>query len=120
MRRTGSTNYIWRRTIRILRKVAKNSDARIWRYVAELLEKPRRKRIAVNISKISRYSSDGDIIVVPGKVLGIGSINHRVTVVAMSFSKQAVRKVKGAGGRVVHILEFLNENPKGSRVKVII
>ncbi len=120
MRRTGPTNYIWRKSIRILRKASRNNNARIWRYVAELLEKPRRKRIAVNISKINRYSKDGDIIIVPGKVLGAGSIDHRVTIVAMAFSKQAAEKVKSVGGRVMHIVEFLNENHKGGRFKVII
>lgn len=120
MRRTGPTNYIWRKTIRILKKASKNNNAQIWRYVAELLERSRRKRIAVNISKINRYSKDGDIVIVPGKVLGAGSIDHRVTIVAMAFSKQAVEKVKSIGGRVMHIIEFLNENPKGNRVKVVV
>ncbi|MCS7110890.1 MAG: 50S ribosomal protein L18e [Ignisphaera sp.] len=119
MKRTGPTNYTWRKTIRVLRKASKNNNAKIWRYVAELLGRPERKRIVINLSKINRYSRDGDIVVVPGKVLGAGSIDHKVTVVAMAFSKQAVEKVKNVGGRVIHILEFLSENPNGSRVKVI-
>ncbi|MEM1542313.1 MAG: 50S ribosomal protein L18e [Ignisphaera sp.] len=119
MKKTGPTNYVTRKTIRILRKYSKLYNARIWRYVAELLGKPSRKRVVVNLSKINRYTSNEDVVVVPGKVLGTGSLNHRVTVVAISFSQQAIAKIKSMGGRAIHILEFLNENPKGSRVKVI-
>ncbi|MEM0371228.1 MAG: 50S ribosomal protein L18e [Ignisphaera sp.] len=119
MRRTGPTNYIIRKTIKILRKYSKIYNAKIWRYTAELLEKPSRKRVVVNLSKINRYTNDGDVVIVPGKVLGAGSLNHRVTIAAISFSQQAIAKIKSVGGRAIHILEFLNENPKGSRVKVI-
>ncbi len=119
-KRTGPTNILVRRTIRLLRKYARVHRAPIWRYVAELLERPRRLRIAVNVSKINRYTESGDVVVVPGKVLGAGSIDHPVTVAAIAFSKQAVDKIRAAGGRVMHILQLLEENPRGSRVKIII
>lgn len=120
MKRTGPTNYVWRKTIRLLRKEAKVNGAKIWRYVAELLERPTRRRVAVNVSKINRCTKDGDVVVVPGKVLGSGLLNHRVTVAAMTFSKGALMKIRVAGGRAMHILELVRENPKGSYVKVII
>ncbi|MEM0026356.1 MAG: 50S ribosomal protein L18e [Ignisphaera sp.] len=120
MRRTGPTNYILRKTIRELRKAARANKAAIWRYVAELLERPARRRIIVNIYKINRYTNDGDVVVVPGKVLGIGKLDHRVTIAAISFSLMAVEKIKSAGGRAIHILELVKENPTGSRVKVIV
>ncbi|MCC6015956.1 MAG: 50S ribosomal protein L18e [Desulfurococcaceae archaeon] len=120
MRRTGPTNYVLRKTIRVLRSYANRYNAAIWRYLAELLEKPARKRIVVNISKINRYTDDGDIIVVPGKVLGAGNLDHKVTVAAIAFSQQAIQKIKAAGGNVMHILELLQINPKGGNIKVII
>lgn len=120
MRRTGPTNYVLRKTIRMLRSYANKYNANVWRYISELLEKPARRRIVVNVSKINRYTQNGDVVVVPGKVLGAGNINHRVTVAAVAFSQQAISKIKTAGGRVLHILELLNENPNGSNVKVII
>lgn len=119
VKRTGPTNIVLRKTIRLLRKYAKENNAPIWRAVAEALDKPTRKRITVNISRINRYTSDGDIVVVPGKVLGAGKINHMVTVAALSFSEQAVKKIKEAGGRVLSILELVEENGKGSNIKVI-
>jgi len=120
VRRTGPTNYVLRKTIRLLLKSAKMHKAKIWRYVAELLERPARRRIVVNLYKINKYTKDGDVVVVPGKVLGVGKLDHRVTIAAVAFSKQALEKIIAANGRAIHILELVNENPKGSGVKVII
>ncbi len=119
-KRTGPTNIFVRKTIRLLRKYARQYNAPIWRYVAELLERPRRLRIAVNISKINRHTQPGEVVVVPGKVLGAGKIDHPVTVAAVGFSRQAVEKIRRAGGKVVHIMQLLEENPRGSKVKIII
>ncbi len=120
MKRTGPTNIVLRKMIRLLRKYAKENDAPIWRAIAEALDKPTRKRVSVNISRINRYTSDGDTVVVPGKVLGAGKIDHAVTVAALSFSEQAVKKIKEAGGRVLSILELAEENKKGSNIKIIV
>jgi len=106
--------------IKLLKKKAREHKARIWRYVAELLEKPKRLRPQVNISKINRYTQPGDIVVVPGKVLGAGILKHKVHVAAFSFSETAKKKILDAGGRVMNIEELVNENPKGSNVKIIV
>jgi large subunit ribosomal protein L18e len=91
-----------------------------WRRVYELLDVPARKRHAVNVSKINRYAEDGDVVVVPGKVLGAGELNKKVTVAAFSFSYTALEKIEGAGGKAIHILELVKENPKGKGLKIII
>ena len=119
-KRTGSTNIIVRRTIRVLKSAANKNNAPIWRCVAELIDRPRRLRVEVNLSKINRYTQSGDVVIVPGKVLGAGSMDHPVTVAALGFSRQAVEKIRAAGGKVVHILQLIEENPRGSRVKIII
>ncbi len=119
VKRTGPTNIVLRKMVRLLRKYAKENDAPIWRAIAEALEKPTRKRITVNVSKINRHTNEGDVVVIPGKVLGAGRMDHAVTVAALSFSEQAIRKIKGAGGRVLNILELVEENKKGSNIKII-
>ncbi len=119
MKRTGPTNIVLRKTIRLLRKYARMYKAPIWADIAERLEAPRRKRVAVNVSKINRYTKPGDVVVVPGKVLGAGVITHPVTVAAIAFSESAIRKIKEAGGRILHILQLVEENKKGSNVKII-
>ncbi|HIE56236.1 MAG TPA: 50S ribosomal protein L18e, partial [Chromatiaceae bacterium] len=84
MRKTGPTNIVLRKTIRLLRKYAKEYKAPIWRYVAEILSKPSRKRVIVNLSKINRYTNNNEVVVVPGKVLGAGTLKHSVTVAAVA------------------------------------
>jgi large subunit ribosomal protein L18e len=120
MRRTGPTNYMLRMTIDELRKAASRNKAPIWKYVAEILSKSSRSRVAVNLSKISRYALEGEVIVVPGKVLGAGMLNKKVTIAAAHFSKAAIEKIERSGSRHIHILDLIKENPRGSGVRVII
>ena len=119
-KRIISTNIVIRRTLRELRKAANQNNAPIWDYVAELLERPRRLRFAVNLSKINRYTKPGELVVVPGKVLGAGTLDHPVTVAALGFSEQALEKIRAAGGRAIHILQLIRENPRGSGARIII
>ena len=86
----------------------------IWKSVAwDLLKNPRE----VNLNKINRYTKDGDVVIVPGKVLGYGELNHKVTVVAYSFSKSAIEKIN-KNGKAIDILEFAKEG-KTRGVKII-
>ncbi|MEZ0247954.1 MAG: 50S ribosomal protein L18e [Thermoproteus sp.] len=117
---TGPTNIQLRMLIRFLKKAAKSNDAPIWAYVAELLSKPRRQRAAVNLAKLNGLVNDGDVVVIPGKLLGYGDLQKRVTIAAVGASKRAVEIVLKSGGQLVSIPELIKKNPKGSNVKVII
>ena len=119
MRRTGPTNIVVRKLIRYLRKVAKENEAPIWSYIAELLSKPSRKRVVVNLSRIERHASEGESVVVPGKVLGAGRLSKEVTVAALFFSETALQKIKTAGGKALTIEDLILENPKGKGVRVL-
>ncbi len=107
-------------TINLLRKTAYHEKAFIWRRVRELLYRPKRRRVVVNISKLNRYTQEGDIVIVPGKVLGSGYIDHKIKVAAYDFSVSARKKLKDAGCEILSIKELLVENPKGRGVKVIV
>ncbi len=115
VKRTGPTNVYLRKLIRKLKKMKKP----IWKRVAEELEKPRRKRREVNLSRINRYTREGDVVVVPGKVLGYGFLDHRVVVSAWRFSQKAREKIIEAGGEAISIEELLERNPDGRNVKII-
>ncbi|RLI80022.1 50S ribosomal protein L18e [Archaeoglobales archaeon] len=97
---------------------AKN-EAKVWKDLAERIAKPRRLYAEVNVSKIERYAKDNETIIVPGKVLGNGKINKKVTVAALSFSESAKRKIEDAGGKCLTIMQLLEENPKGSGVRIM-
>ncbi len=118
--KTKTTNVYYYALIKQLRKVSRENKAKIWRYVAELLDRPRRKRVIVNLSKINRLTKEGDTVVVPGKVLAGGDLTHPVTIAAYAFSEKAKEKITKAKGRAISILELVKENPKGSNVKIII
>ncbi len=118
-RRIKSTNPDLLSLIRFLRKKSRENKAAIWRRVAETLSKSKRRRIAVNISRISRYTKENDEVIVPGKVLGSGVINHPVKVAAFAFSDKARTKIIKAKGECLTIPELAEMNPKGSNVKII-
>ena len=120
VRRTGPTNIVIRKLIRELRKYARRYNVSIWSYVAELLEKPTRRRVVVNVSKINRYLKDGEVAIVPGKVLGAGKLEKKVTVAAIAFSKTALEKIRASGGNAIFISDLMEKNPKGSGVRIII
>ena len=105
--------------IRSLRKKAKDSNAPIWRDVAEDLMASKRRRIAVNLSRLNRHTKTKETVVVPGKVLGAGTLNHPVTVAAFSFSTQAKLKITQAKGKCLSIIELMEAKPEGSNVKII-
>lgn len=113
------TSFILRLLVEQLHEHHKKYSAEIWRTVAEELLKPTRRRRAVNISKINRYTQANDVVVVPGKVLGSGELDHPVVVAALNFSKTAIEKIQRAGGRAISIFELLKERPDGSHVKII-
>jgi len=105
--------------IRFLKKQSKENKADIWRDIAERLAKPRRKRTAVNISHLNRYTQKNEMIVVPGKVLGAGEMGHPVTVAAFAFSETAKEKIKARRGKCLSFFDLIKKNPKGSKVRII-
>lgn len=118
-KRTGPTNPITKQIIKQLKKFSRKENVKIWRDIAKRLERPTRRRAEVNISKIARYTKNGDYVVVPGKVLAHGKLAHGVTIAALSFSKKAIEKIIKAGGNPVKLLELAEMKPKGSNVKIL-
>lgn len=119
MIRLRTTNIYLRRLIKELKR--KSKEKRIYGYLAELLSKPRRKRITVNLWKINKYSNDGDIIFVPGKVLGYGNLNKKVTIVAWKWSESAKEKIERSNSRLISLEEFIRQsNEKLQNAKIII
>ena len=57
----------------------------------KLSEVPARSRKTVNLYKINKYSEEGDNIIVPGKVLGEGQMDHKINITAMEYSARALR-----------------------------
>ncbi len=91
-------------------------DKNLWRRVHRLSAVPSRSRHSVNLYKINRYTSEGDNIVVPGKVLSEGSLDHKVNIAAIEFSRPALERIRDSNSSVVELKKML----KAGRVKIII
>lgn len=108
-----------RRLIEKLKLEGRGKKVNLWVRIAEELSKGRKNRRETNIWKINKYCKDGEFVLIPGKVLGYGNLEHKVNVVAFKFSKSAKEKIKSAGGEVISIEELLRRNPTGSKVKIL-
>lgn len=102
-----------------LKKQSRDNEVPLWRDIAVRLEGPTRNQRAVNLSRINRYTKEKDFILVPGKVLGAGELDHQITVAALGFSGNARNKITAAGGSCLTIEELMAKNPEGSRVRIM-
>ena len=85
-------------------------------HLIELSSMPRRKRIKVNIRKLDKIVKDGDYIIVPGKVLGVGDTKKKFNIAAIEYSSSATEKLKKGGCNIINIEEAL----KAKEPKIII
>lgn len=118
MKDTGKTNDHLKQLALDLYKQSNESKVNIWRRVADDLLVSTRNKKLVNLFTLDMNTKDGEVVVVPGKVLGTGDISRKLTVAAYSFSKSAVEKIKNAKGSAITIQELLQKNPKGKDVRV--
>jgi large subunit ribosomal protein L18e len=119
MRKTQTTNPQLVELINLLKTKSRENQANIWLDVAELLSKPRSQSVALNLSGINRNTKKNDTIVVPGKILSYGSLDHAVTVAAFSASEGAKAKLAAAKAKFISIQDLVEKNPKGSNIKII-
>jgi large subunit ribosomal protein L18e len=105
--------------IQELKKKSRERQAEVWRYLAERLATSKRSRIVVNVSRLNRHTKEGDIVAVPGKVLGAGKATHPITVAAFTFSDRAQSKILLANGNCLSIRDLMKKNPEGANVKVM-
>jgi len=118
MKRTGPTNPILKDLIQELRKKASEHGCNIWKRIADDLEKPTRERRIVNLYKINNSTKENETVIVPGKVLSVGDLDHAVNVAAFNFSKAALDKINKKG-KAIPIKELIKEDPKGKRIRIL-
>lgn len=119
MKRTGPTNQLLQELIGELKKRSNEQSVNLWKRIASDLERPTRQRRVVNLSRISRDTKENEVVVVPGKVLGSGALNHKLTISAYQFSEQARDKIEKAGSKVVSLLDISKDTPNGKKIRII-
>ena len=118
MKRTGPTNPLLQDLINELKKKSIEHEVQIWKRIAIDLEKPTRQRRIVNLHKINKYTQEKDIVIVPGKVLAGGELDHNVVIAAFGFSNAALEKINKIG-KAISINDLIKENPKGKGIRII-
>lgn len=68
---------------------------------------------------MDNITKEGDIVIVPGKVLGSGIINHKIILSCFSISVAAMKKIIDCGGEVITINELVEQYPDGKGVRII-
>ena len=102
-----------------VRGAFKKNKAPIWRALEKELSRPRRNRREVNIGALAEKTDDGQVVVVPGKILGSGEIGHKLTVCAITISESAAAKIAACGGNLVSLSKLIELYPDGKGVHVI-
>ena len=100
-------------------KELKATNSKIWVRVANDLSKPTRRRTQLNLSKIEKLAKNDLVIVVPGKVLSLGKLTKKVSVVALQFSETAITKIKAVGGKTFFLNDFVKKNKEGKNVMLL-
>lgn len=113
---TGPSNYYTRKLIRDLHQTKR----RIWRRVSDIIAKPARNQASVNLYRLNKVTKKNDIVVIPGKILGSGKLDHKITVGTLKISSLAKEKLASNNCTVFTIEQLLEKYPTGSGVRIII
>ncbi len=84
--------------------------------LSKIASKPRRGRVSVNLDKLDKHVKPSENIIVPGKVLGVGSVTKSFSISAIEYSESAAEKLKAAKCSIVELKEMLGR--KGARIIV--
>jgi large subunit ribosomal protein L18e len=98
---------------------AKKTGENFWVGIASILCSSSRTRSRINLEKINKETKQGEKVVVPGKILSLGELDKKVTIIALSFSKEAIDKIKKSKSEYKYILEEIKENPKAQGLKIL-
>ena len=112
-------NPLKRRAAVMLERAGKKQKAPVWTEASGLLSGDGKNRVEVNLGRISRVAEEGEAVFVPGKVLGTGVIDMKVTVGAFAFSTGARSKIEASGGSALTVEQFVKRFPKGSGVRLV-
>lgn len=107
------------KTIETLREASLEKEQAIWAALAEELDKSKRRRVAVNLSRIDRYTEEGEVVAVPGKVLASGYLRKPLKIAAFSFSDTAKQKIDWVEGEYMSLTELLESGTDPSKIRIM-
>jgi len=102
-----------------LKKAFLDSKVKLWKRLYKEASRPTRSRRRINIVRLDKHTKDNDIVVVPGKLLGIGIMTKKITVAPLQISEKARQKLEKANCKIITITELIKNNPKATNIKII-
>ncbi len=105
--------------IQDLYKLSKKEGVALWKALAENLEKPAGNWAEINMDRLNEITEKGDKVVIPGKVLGSGKMDHKVDVYSFNATKNAKKQIIKAEGSCLDIEDLMKKNPQAKGVKII-
>jgi large subunit ribosomal protein L18e len=111
---TAIDNTIW-----TLRRAFKKNKAQIWKALEYELSSRRSNRREVNVGRLSDITKEEDVVIVPGKILGSGVIDHKLTICTFSISEGAAKKILETGGNIITLDRLIEKYPDGKGVRII-
>lgn len=99
--------------------VALALDNKAWQKIAQIVSASTKRQTAINLSELNEQVSDGDTIVVPGKILSSGNLKKKIVICGLAISKVAKEKLKLSKSEFIHISEEIKRNPKGEGILII-
>ena len=97
-------------------KAAKNEK---WIDVARIISGPRRSRMGVNLDAIDEQAEEGEIILIPGKVLSQGELSKKIKIIALAFSENAREKLSKEKKEFSTIDEEIKKNPDAKGIRIL-
>ncbi len=97
-------------------KAAKNEK---WIDVARIISGPRRSRMSVNLDAIDEKAEEGEIILIPGKVLSQGELSKKIKIIALAFSENAREKLSKEKKEFSTIDEEIKKNPDAKGIRIL-
>ena len=98
---------------------ARSSKKPVYKRAVKMLSKKTAQLVEVNVGKLDMISSEGSLLLVPGKVLGEGDVSKELHVGAVAFTASAIQKISSAGGEALLIKDFVAKHGDGKGVFLI-
>ena len=109
----GATNVNLKILIASLRK-----KSNFWGKVSDMLSVPARKRITVNLGSLNNYS-DGETVVIPGKLVAGGQLQKKLTISCWRFSEAVLTKLKSSGSSIISLHDLSVKELEGSNLRLV-
>jgi large subunit ribosomal protein L18e len=102
--------------IKELKVHSTKEKSNFWKRIAKELEKSTRRTRVVNLEKLNIHTKENEMVLVPGKLLGTGNLDHKLTVASFSATESAKEKLKS---NLISIHDLIKKDPNGKNIRII-